>query len=319
MTAACLIADIGGTNARFALVDEGSLAVRDIRVLAVSAHEHIEQAIRHYLAEVGQPLEGIKRACLAIACPVEQDCIDMTNSGWCFSRAALARALALDELRIINDYTALAYSLPHLAEQDKRKVGGGAARPGFPIALLGPGTGLGVGGLVDGRPLVTEGGHVDFAPNDEVELAILRHLWRRDEHVSAERLLSGMGLEHLYQALCDYHGETATAYGAADIGRHALAGSDERCVETVARFFAILGSVAGNLALTLGALGGVYITGGIVPRMTELFAESRFRERFEAKGRFRGYLEAIGTWVLVAEQPGLLGAAAALLAEEAGA
>ncbi|WP_375058353.1 glucokinase [Zobellella sp. DQSA1] len=319
MTQACLIADIGGTNARFALVEPGTLVPRDIRVLAVSAHGDIEQAIRHYLAEVGQPLEAVKRACLAIACPVEQDRIEMTNSGWSFSRAALGRALGLDELRVINDYTALAHSLPHLAEQERRKVGGGAARPGFPVALLGPGTGLGVGGLVHGRPLVTEGGHVDFAPGDEVELAILRHLWHRYEHVSAERLLSGMGLENIYQALCDYHGETADAYSAADIGRHALAGSDERCVESVARFFAILGAVAGNLALTMGALGGVYITGGMVPRMTELFAESHFRERFEAKGRFRGYLEGIGTWVVIAEQPGLLGSAAALLAEEAGA
>ncbi|PSJ47789.1 glucokinase [Zobellella endophytica] len=317
MTSACLIADIGGTNARFALVNEGSLAVRDIRVLQVAAFAGIEPAIRHYLAEMGQPLEGVKRACLAIACPVEQDRIAMTNGGWVFSRQALQRALALSELRVINDYAALAYSIPHLAEHEKVRVGGGEARGGYPIALLGPGTGLGVGGLVGGRPLVTEGGHVDFAPNDEVELAMLRFLWREYPHVSAERLLSGMGLENIYRALCAYHGETAESYSAADIGRHALAGSDQRCVDTVARFFAILGSVAGNLALTMGALGGIYITGGIVPRLLPCLSRSPFRERFEAKGRFHDYMAGIGTWVVVAEQPGLLGAAVALLEREA--
>jgi glucokinase len=182
--------------------------------------------------------------------------------------------------------------------------------------MLGPGTGLGVGGLV--RPqrnpvaVVTEGGHVDFAPTNELEIEILRYLWRDHAHVSVERLLSGMGLTNLHQAIATIRDRPAAALTPAQITTAALEGGDPLCLEVLNSFCAMLGSVAGNTALTLGAQGGVYITGGIIPRILAFFADSPFRERFEAKGRFRDYLAAIPTYVVTAEQPGLLGAAAVL-------
>lgn len=314
-TTAALVADIGGTNARFALVEPEALTPGRILTLAVDDYPSLEAAIRAYLDQVGEVVIP-KHVCLALACPVTRDRVTLTNNGWSFSKRELSAALGLGYLALINDFSAQAYAIPHLTGDDLHRVGGGEALTGQPVALLGPGTGLGVGGLVrpEAEPVavVTEGGHVDFAPADDEELEILRYLWRHYEHVSVERLLSGMGLTNLHQALAGVRGIVVEPLPPAAISARGLGEGDPLCRAVLERFCAILGSVAGNTALTLGAQGGVYIAGGIIPRMLDFFSRSEFRARFEAKGRFRPYMASIPTYVVTAEQPGLLGSAAYL-------
>jgi glucokinase len=215
-------------------------------------------------------------------------------------------------------------ALPWLGENDKRQVGGGAVVAGAPIGLLGAGTGLGVSGLIpapDGKSwtaLRSEGGHVTFSPANETEVAILQYAWREFEHVSAERLLSGAGVELIYRALAQLRGALEPSLDAPEISRRALAGECALCDEVVEAFCGMLGTVAGNLAVTLGAQGGVYIGGGIVPRLGERFERSCFRRRFEQKGRFAAYLGAVPTYVITAEYPAFLGVSA-ILAERLGA
>jgi glucokinase len=311
-----LVADIGGTNARFALHSDDDFTPRNIINLKVDAYPTIDDAIFDYLAQTG--LSAVpQEVCLAMACPVSHDQIGLTNNAWSFSKSALRDHLNVSRLEVINDYSALAYAIPHLKADELHEVGQGKALSGHPLALLGPGTGLGVGGLVafEAQPvaLVTEGGHVEFAPTNELEMDILRFLWRTHEHVSVERLLSGMGLINLHQALAAIRDVKVEKLEPAQISQAALEENDPLAKEVLNVFCAILGSVAGNVALTLGALGGVYITGGIIPRMLDFFVESEFRKRFEAKGRFASYMAVIPTYVVTAQQPGLIGAYAALV------
>ncbi|MEH6628035.1 MAG: glucokinase [Motiliproteus sp.] len=310
-----LVADIGGTNARFALVAPGQRRPQQVLTLSVDAYPTIEAAIREYLLQSGSSVAPTQ-ACIAIACPVTRDRVTMTNSGWSFSKAELFQSLRLQRLEVINDYAAQAYAIPYLHSDELFKVGGGERLPGQPLALLGPGTGLGVGGLLhpDGDPVavVTEGGHVDFAPANELEVEVLRYLWQRHEHISVERLLSGMGLTNLHQAIATIRDQQVESLTPAQISSAALEHNDPLCVDVLNSFCAMLGSVAGNTALTMGAQGGVYITGGIIPRMLSFFSTSDFRQRFEAKGRFIEYMAAIPTSVVTAEHPGLLGSAAVI-------
>jgi glucokinase len=312
-TALHLLADIGGTNARFALQQAGKAGFADIEVLACSDYPTIEDAVRAYLDKAGArglAVGGLRHAAIAIANPVEGDEIRMTNHCWSFSIAALKAALRLDTLLVVNDFAALAMSLPHLTDGQRERIGGGIEQANKPIGLIGPGTGLGVAGVVPcgGRwiALAGEGGHASFAPVSKQEMKILQALWEEYGHVSAERLLSGLGLELIHRAL------TSQRLSAPDITGRALDGSSIACRETVEAFCAVLGSVAGNVALTLGATGGMYIGGGIVPRLGKLFTESRFRERFEGKGRLSPYLARIPTWLIVEEYPALRGVAAML-------
>ena len=308
-----LIADIGGTNARFALATPDG-CIQSERVLSGADYPDLVQAAAAYLRGIAGPRP--RRAAVAVATPVTGDWIQFTNSHWSFSRKAAEQALGLERLLILNDFTALALALPLLDPDERQAVGGGTAVEEAPIGLLGPGTGLGVSGLVwSGNhwlPLQTEGGHVTFSATDEREWAVNRILQRRFGHVSPERLLSGPGLINLYAALAELEGWPANELVPADITGRALAGTCRHCVEVVEMFCGMLGTAAGNLAITLGARGGVYIGGGIVPRLGEFFARSAFRARFEAKGRFSGYLAAVPTWVITAANPALRGAAAAL-------
>ncbi|CAH0271875.1 Glucokinase [Massilia sp. Bi118] len=320
----CLLADIGGTNARFAL-ELGPGRVNHIEVLACSAYPTIGDAMRAYLALPEVAAAGaVRHAAIAIANPVMGDMVRMTNHHWEFSIEALRRECGFDTFVVVNDFEALAMALPWLLDSDKVQVGGGAPVTGAPIGLLGAGTGLGVSGLVpapDGKSwtaLRSEGGHVTFSPANETEVAILQYAWREFEHVSAERLLSGAGVELIYRALADYRKVAAEPLDAPEISRRALAGECAICEEVVEVFCGMLGTVAGNLAVTLGAQGGVYIGGGIVPRLGERFARSCFRRRFEQKGRFAGYLAAVPTYVITAEYPAFLGVSA-ILAERLGA
>ena len=312
-----LVGDIGGTNARFAWIEAPAAPLTAIATYRCAEYPTLLDAMQRYLADHGK---AAPRWCaIGIANPVTGDHVQMTNHHWSFSIADVQRRLGMDRFLVINDFTALALALPALAAGDLRQVGGGQAVPGAPLGLLGPGTGLGVSGLlpaVGGHgaiPINGEGGHTTLAAMDDDEEAVLRVLRRRFGHVSAERAVSGIGLLNLHAAVCELAGEPAPALGASDITAAALAGSDASCVKTLDLFCSFLGNVAGNLALTLGARGGMYIGGGIVPRLGNWFEGSRFRQRFEEKGRFRTYLESIPTYVVHAEMPpALTGAARAL-------
>jgi glucokinase len=312
-----LIADIGGTYARFTLETAPGVFERTA-TLRCADHADFHSAVRAYLGTL--PVERIAHAAVAIANPVEGDAVRMTNYHWQFSIEAMREKLGFDTLVVVNDFTALAMALPRLGLADRRQVGGGAARERSVIGILGSGSGLGVSGLIpadDGWiALGTEGGHASFAPQDERELAILAFARRSLPHVSFERLLSGPGLELIYRALADRAGKRAAeGLSAPEITRRALAGSDAVCVEALDAFCAMLGTAAANLAVTLGALGGIYIGGGIVPRLGATFDRSRFRQRFEDKGRFSGYLAQIPTWVITAEHATFQGVAAILAAQ----
>jgi len=302
-----LVADIGGTNARFAWVDDTGRP-KEAKTLVVRDYPSIGEAIEAYAG--GVPLS---EACIAVACPTHDDVIRFTNSPWQFSRRSLKQRFGLDRLLIVNDFTALALSVPRLGEDETEAIGGGATVAGAPIAVIGPGTGLGVSGLVQRNGLWTalsgEGGHVGFAPVDDEEIEILKVLAGRFGRVSVERLLSGSGLKNLYDALCKIKGVAVQAEDATSISRLGLAGEDPAAVAAIERFCLILGSVAGDLALTLGARGGVYIGGGMAPRFLGILQRGGFRRRFEDKGRFNELMASIATSVITAENPALIGAA----------
>jgi glucokinase len=310
-----LLADIGGTNARFAL-ETGPGRFEAIEVLACQDHATLADAMRAYLAlpQAAALHESIRHAAIAIANPITGDQVRMTNHHWAFSIEALRRECGFDTLVVVNDFSALARSLPHLGEH-KLQVGGGVPVADAPLGLLGAGTGLGVSGLIPSAAgwtaLRSEGGHVSFSPVNELEVAILQYAWREFEHVSAERLLSGAGVELIYRALSDRAGRP-DSLAAPEISRRALSGECALCDEVLEAFCGMLGTIAGNLAVTLGAQGGVYIGGGIVPRLGERFLQSSFRRRFEQKGRFSAYLAQVPTYVITAQYPAFLGVSAIL-------
>ncbi|MFY7864528.1 glucokinase [Roseateles sp.] len=339
----CLVADVGGTNARFAWVASAGAPVSDIAVLPVHAHAGPAAAAQSYLAQLqislGAGYQAPRRAAMAVATAVAGDRVELTNGHWSFSRQELQQALGLDSLLVLNDFEALALSLPRLQAGQLRPwpqasgvvevvapqatvqgLGQGPAS-GPTLAVIGPGTGLGVAGVTRVRgewvALPGEGGHMTLAPGDAFESELLAFVRRAYEHVSAERLLSGIGLPLLYSAVAAVRGAAdlpaeAPALSAEVIVERGLARSDAHCEETLEVFCALLGGFAGNVALTLGARGGVFIGGGIVPRLGERFFASRFRERFEAKGRFRGYLADIPTALITDTLAALGGAALAL-------
>ncbi|WP_137918393.1 glucokinase [Hydrogenophaga sp. 2FB] len=314
-----LLADVGGTNARMAWQDGPGAPIEHIEVLPVAQHASLQAAIRVYLRQIGRQPGA---AAIAMANPVTGDHVQMTNHDWSFSQAAMRDELGLSTLRVLNDFTALALALPHLPASELRQVGGGVAVPGAAIALLGAGTGLGVSGLLpDGSggwmPIAGEGGHVTLPAASARERVVMDALVVRHAHASAERVASGTGLLETFQILCETDGVDAGALtSAAAVSDAALHGRHAQALEALKMFCGVLGAVAGNLALTLGARGGVYIGGGVVPRLGTWFDTSPFRERFEAKGRFERYLDDIPVWVIISPQsPALLGAARALDAQ----
>lgn len=313
-----LLGDVGGTNARWAWQDRAGAPPSHVRVLPCAAYPGIDSCIADYLRLEGLPPP--RQAGFGIATAVTGDSVQMTNHHWQFSIAALRASIGVDRLQVLNDFEVLAHAVPTLGDDGRRAVGGGEAAPGCNLAVIGPGTGLGVSGLVaDGRGglsvVVGEGGHVTLPACTDREASIAAVLRERYGHASAERALSGPGLVNLYEALCVLDKRPAQALSPADVVNRALergAAHDPVCAEAVSTFAALLGSAAGNLALTLGARGGVYLGGGIVPRLGTVFDTLPFRARFEDKGRYRGYLAAIPTWVITAEAPALAGCARAL-------
>ncbi|MGB6103479.1 MAG: glucokinase [Pusillimonas sp.] len=308
----CLVADIGGTHARFGLCTSVS-DIEKIDVLDSAAFPTLELAVRHYLHRHGNP--SVRHAVFGMANPVLGDHIEMTNYSWSFSIEQTRRNLGLESLQVINDFTALALALPHLSPNELHQVGGGQAVGGAPLGLLGPGTGLGVSALVPNPaggwiPLATEGGHVSFAPRDDRELMLWRAATSAFGHVSMERLVSGSGLVFIYRSLCLDKGIAPQDHAPAQISRLGIAGNDPVCRAALDIFCALLGTAASDLAVTLGARGGIYVGGGIIPKLGDYFPQSPFRQRFDDKGRFTAYLSAIPVFVIDSAHPALLGAAA---------
>jgi len=311
-----LLGDVGGTNARWAWQPKAGVPPQDVLVTPCATSASLYDSVANYLTV--HDLPPPRYAGIGIATAIGGDRVHMTNNTWSFSISEFKKALGLEHCLVINDFTALALSLPALGASDLRAIGTeGAALTGAPMALLGPGTGLGVSGLLptdsgEWAALSGEGGHVTLAAANDYEAALLAFMRSRFGHVSAERVLSGPGLVNLYQAICDLNGQLAQELRPADVTSAAIAGTDRACVQTVGLFAGFLGAVAGNLALTLGSRGGVYIGGGIVPQLGGAFDSGVFRERFEDKGRFADYLRAIPTWLITAPTPALLGVARAL-------
>lgn len=314
-----LLADIGGTYARFAVQRAGQPA-RKLRRYRCADFPDIVAAMRTYYRDARIAVDPPRVAAIAVAAPITGDRVSMTNHPWRFSLRAVERALGFETLVAVNDFLAIAESIPFLATRDRRKIGGGKAARA-PIGIIGPGTGLGVGALIpddDGpgddrlwHAIATEGGHATAAATTEGEFAVIQHIQRRHSHVSVERCLSGQGLINLHRALTEIDGGNASELTPPAITRLAKRGNPV-ARETVAMFCAMLGGTAGNLALTYGALGGIYIAGGIVPKLGSLFDAALFRQRFTAKGRYRGYLKSIPIFVITHPLPALIGLAALL-------
>lgn len=310
-----LLGDVGGTNARWAWQSGADAPLQNIAVVPCSESASLFDSVTRYLEshDLGRPAA----ACIGVATAVTSDEIQFTNSNWSFSISHLRQLLNVDQCVVINDFTALALSLPALNAHDLHLLGGGTPIARETIGLVGPGTGLGVSGLVpfgrkDYVALSGEGGHVTLSPTSTLESSVLEVLRDRFGHVSAERVLSGSGLVNLYQALCTVQGVAARELTPKDVSELALANADTQCSQTAQIFSSFLGNVAGNLALTLGAKGGVYIGGGIVPRLGVAFDCELFRRQFEDKGRFRAYLKDIPCWLITAATPALSGASRAL-------
>ncbi len=326
-----LIADIGGTNIRLAQATaKPGMAIRDIDINDIETYQcqefsSLADVVAHYI-DVKELSNSVINACFAIACPVDNDLISMTNLPWQFSQKELKQALQLNSLSFINDYTAIAMAIPLLSEQQKVKIGGGKSISGKPISVCGPGTGLGVANLVplnvsgnaQWHCISGEGGHIDFAPVNEIEQQVMNFIQGIKKRVSYEQILSGYGLEQIYQALLfiNQSKEITTMNDkltAKNITTKALNGTCGVCEQTLTLFCDVLGSFAGNLALIMNSQGGVYIAGGIVPRFIDYLKMSDFRTRFETKGRLSSITEQAPTYVITEQQPGLLGAAAFVL------
>ncbi|WP_261286989.1 glucokinase [Serratia liquefaciens] len=308
-----LVGDVGGTNARLALCTVATGEITQAKTYSGLEFDSLEAVIRQYLQEHDIQVQD---ACIAIACPVTEDWVAMTNHTWAFSIKEMKANLGLSHLEVINDFTAVSMAIPMLSEDDVLQFGGGNAQKDKPIAVYGAGTGLGVAHLVHVNrrwvSLPGEGGHVDFAPNSEEEDIILEVLRAEVGHVSAERVLSGPGLVNLYRAIVKSDNRLPEKLEPKDITERALADSCIDCRRALSLFCVILGRFGGNLALNLGTFGGVYIAGGIVPRFMEFFKASGFRAAFEDKGRFKDYVREIPVFMITHGQPGLLGAGAHL-------
>jgi len=309
-----LVADIGGTNARFALVDSSKPALIETRSLICNEYDSIVDTIEAYLQMVSgsQPA----RAAISIASPVTGDQLTMTNHVWQFSINETRRALGWDSIKLLNDYTALALALPFIPEDQCLKIGGGESLNGYPKAAIGPGTGLGISGLIPvgdtWYPLESEGGHATYGPVTEREAEIFNSIRMNINHVSAESLVSGPGLSLLYEVISSMEKGGSKRLKPQEITKLALSGGCSMATEALSIFFGVLGTVTGNLALTLGARGGVYLGGGVLRNVTGHLVGSSFRERFEQHGRLTAYLANIPTFLIDMEFPALIGAMVSL-------
>lgn len=310
MSSSVLVADIGGTNARFAISTNDIVDPESIHVLACNDYDNLDGAVQAYLENQGVTAA---EACMAFACPVAES-ISMTNNHWAFKRSEMQKTLGLKSFKVINDFTAQALALPALRPEELIQVGGGQAADHAPRLIIGPGTGLGVAGLkpvgINWLPLPGEGGHAAMSPVTDLDIAVLDELRKEHDFIYWESILCGSGLETLYRAHSALAGENKSLKDF-EVTRQALAG-EKIAEQTLLHFCELLGRAASNAALTLGAQGGVYIAGGIIPRFPEFFAESRFRAAFETNVKMVDYLKAIPTFLVTTDNPGLAGASAAM-------
>lgn len=313
-----LLADIGGTNARFALADTSSetpLIVDSVEGFSVADFPSLADAAKHYLDQTGATAQN---GVFAVAGRVEGDVARITNHPWVISLSRTRAALGFDDLKLVNDFAAQAMAVSLLTLDDVVAIGGANWSPAPPTkdrtyAVIGPGTGLGVGGLIQREghryPLETEGGHVSFPPGTPEEIEILKRLSQQFGRVSNERLICGPGLVNLHRALSEIAGEDPGPMQPADVTARAAEG-DVRCMRTLDVFCAVFGAISGDLVLSAGAWDGVFLTGGLVPKLLSSLQHSGFRQRFEHKGRFSPAMARVPTLAIVHPRPGLLGAAA---------
>lgn len=320
MAGPILVADIGGTNVRFGLGTVPQEPVQSIIKYKISGFPNPETAVRKYFDDLGMTeaeITTIRQACFAAAGPVEDDVVSLTNGSWVIDKAHIARSFDL-QFKLINDFSGLANAIPYLKDDELLKLGGGEPVEGAPKAIFGPGTGLGVSGAVPDRVggwivLSGEGGHVAFAPRRDIEDNILKILRRRipGGRVSAERLLSGSGLEMLFEALAEIEQIAVLPQSAAEIVETGLADESSLQRQTISLFCGLLGKFGGDLALTLGSRGGVYVAGGVALALREFLPQSVFRTRFEDKGRMQRFNADIPTYLLIGDTPALTGCVAA--------
>lgn len=320
-----LVADIGGTNARFGLVEvhknsaQQSYSAQQQLTLKCADYPDVATMIRAYCKEVNTTTPPY--ACLAMAGPIEDGWAQMTNLNWKFSIEELRAELGMKALDVINDFAALAYATPFLPEQDIKALYSAKANPEAAIVVLGPGTGFGMAALVPNHTkthrgwkiLATEGGHCSFAPTNDKEMAIRAFLAKTDDHVSIEDILSGRGLVSIYRALSHINGTTAQEFTPADVSTKGAANEDPTCREALTAFCNILGSVAGDKALSLGAKGGVYLGGGIIPKIADFVPQTDFVSRFKHKGPMSGYVSDIPVHMITNDRAALVGSAAWLI------
>ncbi|NVK25515.1 MAG: glucokinase [Gammaproteobacteria bacterium] len=316
MSLNALVADVGGTNIRLGIANLDDLSVSQVLQYQCADFDNIDGAIQKYIDDSGASFD---LACIDVATAVTGDLVSLTNNHWEFSQDKLAKTFDLSKLIVINDFTAIAMSVPSIPEDKKVQVGGKETVENKPIAIYGAGTGLGVAHMVHSGtkwlPLDGEGGHVDFAPVEEDEIAVLKELQKKYHRVSAEQILSGLGLVQIYESLCAWKGIEAKSYEPADVSKFGIEGSDEVAEQAMRIFCRVLGSFGGNLALNLKTYGGVYIAGGIVPRFIDYVKQSDFRRRFDDKGRLSRVVVDIPVYIVTEEQPGLIGCAAYLKQE----
>ena len=307
-----LVADIGGTNARFAIAQGGDKITLDqVSILPTGDYDSLQSAVTAYLADTYGPRPSV--ASIAIAGPVVSDQVKMTNCPWTFRRSDLADDLGMDQVSVLNDFEAIACSLPYIESGDLLKIGPGEIQDGGTKIVIGPGTGIGVAAITPvgkgWKVLTSEGGHVGFAPADDLERKILRTVKYKYPRVSVERVISGQGFSTLHQAMASLRGEEVEILTPAEITKQAIEDPESHCGQVVNRFCGILGTFAGDMAVTFNATGGVYLAGGILPKIQDFFLASCFRDRFENKGRLT-YVKDIPTMQIMEKQPALVGAAA---------
>ena len=301
------IADVGGTNIRLALVDD--LNITEIECFKSSDYPSLEEVVAHYI-EMKQV--KIVNGCFGIAGPVVGTTLKMTNLGWTFSVESVKNSLGFTSVSFINDYTAIAMSLPKLSEKQLTVIHAGQYFPAAPRIVCGPGTGLGLAQLVKVDDyfecLSGEGGHVEFAPANPRQIQLLSALMNKFDRVSAERLLSGQGIVNIYQAIAFIDGKDPQAYDASQISQGFINKTDSMCIETMEIFYQVLAQFVGNMVLTTGAFGGVYIAGGIMPRIIDFIDYQKFIAAYSHKGRFSDYVLKAPVYLITESQPGLIGA-----------
>lgn len=312
-----LVADIGGTHTRYALVtgidaETGNYAISQSRIFLSADYDSFSMSLDTYL----ETITGVRpqHACIAIAGPVTDDIVELTNLQWQFSVNKLKERYGFDTLLVINDFAALAYGVPRLNDSSLFKIKPGEDNPTATKVIIGPGTGLGVASLVSTDkgfyPVAGEGGHVAIAPGTDGELELFKVLRQQQQHISAEDLLSGSGLVNLYRNYAKLHGKPAEIYTPAEVTQHALSNADPVCIEAFNTFLGLLGSYCGDLALIYGAKGGVYLGGGILPKIQPHIADSQFLSRFMNKGVMRKFVKDIPIKLITHRQPAFIGAAA---------